>query len=140
MSDEFGEHLTRDQRSFLHTESLQILQIHRSMLAPLLFSSAHSFSIGTGMAEATFCAQLHIFVLILMFVFGSLSWWKIQTRPSIRFLAEAVRFSLFLTRCPGPPAKTKAHSIKDPVFNRRHVVHFILFAPNTSSGLESGPF
>jgi len=101
MSDEFGEHLTRDQRSFLHTESLQILQIHRSMLAPLLFSSAHSFSIGfrsgygTVMAKATFCAQLHIFVLILMFVFGSLSWWKIQTRPSIRIVAEAVRFIYF---------------------------------------------
>ncbi len=26
MPDEFGEHLTRDQRSFLHPESLQILQ------------------------------------------------------------------------------------------------------------------
>jgi len=43
MPDEFGEHLTRDQRLVLHTESLQI---HRSMLALLLFSSAHSFSIG----------------------------------------------------------------------------------------------
>jgi len=29
MPDEFGEHLTRDQRPFLHTESLQILQIHK---------------------------------------------------------------------------------------------------------------
>jgi len=43
MPDEFGEHLTRDQRPFLHTESLQILQI-RSMLALLLLSSAHSFT------------------------------------------------------------------------------------------------
>ncbi|CAM4636246.1 unnamed protein product [Leuciscus chuanchicus] len=42
MPDEFGEHLTRDQRSFLHTESLQILQIPRSMLVLLLFSSLHS--------------------------------------------------------------------------------------------------
>jgi len=32
MPDDFGEHLTRDQRPFLHTESLQIFQIHRSML------------------------------------------------------------------------------------------------------------
>jgi len=60
MPDEFGEHLTRDQRPFLYTESFQILQITRSMLALLLF---HSFSIGfrsgTGMAiaDAWFCAQ-----------------------------------------------------------------------------------
>ncbi len=34
------------QRSFLHPESLQTLQIHSSMLVLLLFSSSHSFSIG----------------------------------------------------------------------------------------------
>jgi len=72
--------LTGDQRPFLHTESLQILQIPRSMmLVLLLFSSDHSFSIGlrsgTGMAiaDAWFCAQWAIFALILMFVFGPLS-------------------------------------------------------------------
>jgi len=45
MPDEFGQHLTRDQRSFLHTEPLQIL----------LSSSAHSSGQGTGtvIAEAT---------------------------------------------------------------------------------------
>ncbi|KAG1929928.1 si:dkey-52l18.4 [Pimephales promelas] len=42
MPDEFGEHLTRDQRPFLHTDSLQILQIPRSMLVLHLFSSLHS--------------------------------------------------------------------------------------------------
>jgi len=116
MPDEFGEHLTREQRPFLHTE---YLQIPRSMLALLLFSSSHSFSIGsrigcTGMADAWFCAQWPIFVLILMFVFGSMSW-KIQTWPVIRFVAQAVRFRLFIcwyliesmmpcvrTRYPGP--------------------------------------
>ncbi len=46
MPEEFGEHLIRDQRPFLHTESLQILQIHSSMTVLLLFSSPHSFSIG----------------------------------------------------------------------------------------------
>jgi len=80
--------------SFLH------IQIPRSMLA-LLFSPLHSFSIGfrfgTGMAIADvwFCAQWPIFVLILIFVFGSLSCWKIQTWPFIRFLAQAVRFRFF---------------------------------------------
>ncbi len=42
MPDEVRENLTRDQIPFLHPESLQILQIPRSMLV-LLFSSPHSF-------------------------------------------------------------------------------------------------
>ncbi len=46
MPDEVREHLTRDQRPFLHPESLQILQIHGSMTVLLLFSSPHSFSTG----------------------------------------------------------------------------------------------
>ncbi len=46
MPEEFGEHLIRDQRPFLHPESLQILQIHSSMTVLLLFSSPHSFSTG----------------------------------------------------------------------------------------------
>ncbi len=46
MSDEVREHLTRDQRPFLHPESLQILQIHSSMTVLLLFSSPHSFTTG----------------------------------------------------------------------------------------------
>ncbi len=39
MPEEVREHLTRDQRSFLHPESLQILQIHRSMTVLLQFIS-----------------------------------------------------------------------------------------------------
>ncbi len=46
MPDEVIEHLTRDQRPFLHPESLQILQIHGSMTVLLLFRSPHSFSTG----------------------------------------------------------------------------------------------
>ncbi len=46
MPDEVREHLTRDQRTFLHPESLQILQIPSSMTVLLLFSSPHLFSIG----------------------------------------------------------------------------------------------
>ncbi len=46
MPDEVREHLTRDQRPFLHPESLQILQIHSFMTMLLLFSSPHSFSTG----------------------------------------------------------------------------------------------
>ncbi len=46
MPDEAREHLTRDQRPFLHPESLQILQITSSMTVLLLFSSPHSCSTG----------------------------------------------------------------------------------------------
>jgi len=48
------------------------------------------FMSGTGMAiaDAWFCAQRPI--LVLMFVFGSLSCWMIQTWPVIRFLVEVV--------------------------------------------------
>ncbi len=96
MPDEVREHLTRDQRPFLHPESLQILQIPRSMTVLLLFSSPHSFSTGqrTGMAiaEAWFCVQWPIFVLFLRFVFGLLYGWKIQTWPIIRFRTESFTY------------------------------------------------
>jgi len=94
---EFGEHLTGDQRPFLHTESPQI-----HVGASSLQFSPHSFSIGfrsgtgTAIADAWFCAQWSTFVLILMLVFWSLSCWKIQTWPFMRFLAEVVRFRFFL--------------------------------------------
>ncbi len=46
MPDEVREYMTRDQRPFLHTEYLQILQIASCMMELLLFSSPHSFSTG----------------------------------------------------------------------------------------------
>ncbi len=93
MPDDVREHLTRDQRPFLHPESLQILQIHSFMLVLLLFSSPHSFSTGfrsedwNGHSKAWFCAQWPIFVLLLRFGFGLLYGLKIQTWPIIRFLS-----------------------------------------------------
>ncbi len=44
--DEVTKHLTRDQRPFLHPESLQTLYIHSSMTVLLLFRSLHSSSTG----------------------------------------------------------------------------------------------
>ncbi len=98
MPDEVREHLTRDQRPFLHPESLQILQIHSSMTVLLLFSSPQSSGQRTGMAiaEAWFCAQWPIFVLFLKVVFGLLYVWKIQTWPIIRFLTESVTYWFFI--------------------------------------------
>src|SRR4029434_9531065 len=59
--------------------------------------------------------------------FGSLSCWKVQPRPILSFLAEAVRFSFkicwyfkesmipcILTRCPGPLDEKQPHNITDP--------------------------
>ncbi len=123
MPEEFGEHLIRDQRPFLHIESLQILQNHSSMLV-LLFSSPQSFSsyritpdpsdsqlhVSTSLQFTSLvfyrfrsedwdshgkifilCSVTH-FCVYFDVCFGLLSWWKIQTRPIIRFLTEAVRF------------------------------------------------
>ncbi len=46
MPDEVREHQTRDQRPFLHPESLQTLYIPSSRTVLLLFSSLHSCSTG----------------------------------------------------------------------------------------------
>jgi len=57
MPDEFGEHLTRDQRPFLCTDSLQILQIPRSMMVLLLFSSAtHVQGLGRPFQKLVLCS------------------------------------------------------------------------------------
>ncbi len=126
MPEEFGEHLIRDQRPFLHPESLQILQIHSS------FSSLHSFSVGfrsedwDGHGRSFILCSVTHFCVDFDVCFGLLSWWKIQPRPIIRFLTEEVRFRFFIcwylieymkpciwTRYPGPPAEKQAHNIKD---------------------------
>ncbi len=92
MPDEVRDHLTRDQRPFLHPESLQILQTPSFMTVLLVFSSPTHVLQGSGprtvmaIAEAWFCTQWLIFVLFLRFVFGLLYGWKIQSWPIIRFL------------------------------------------------------
>ncbi len=106
---------------FLHTESLQILQIHSSMLVLLLFSSPHSFSKGFRSEDShgkifILCSVTH-FCVYFDVCFGLLSWWKIQTWPIIRFLTEAVRFWFFICWYlieSGPLAEKQAHNIKDP--------------------------
>ncbi len=69
MPDEVREHLTRDQRPFLHPESLQILQIHSSITVLLLSVHLTHFLQGSGqrtgmaIAEAWFCTQWPICVI-----------------------------------------------------------------------------
>ncbi len=87
MPYEVREHLTRDQRPFLHPESLQTRQIHSSVMVLLLFSSPLSFSIGfRSLCKLGFVHSDPFFCVVLRFVFGLLYGWKIQTRPIIRFL------------------------------------------------------
>ncbi len=146
MPDEVREHLTRDQRPFLHPESLQILQIHSSMMVLLLFSSSLIFCRVQvrGLewpAEAWFCAQWPIFVLFLRFVFGLLSGWKIQTWPIIRFLTESVTFWFFYllvfdrihdAMCLNKMSRTSSRNI-GPQHQKYssifHCTHGVLFIP-----------
>jgi len=71
MPDEFGEHLTGDRSPFLHTEHLQI---PRSMLALLLFSSVLIFYRvqardwdGYG-RSFIFCSETHFCFLSLFWI------------------------------------------------------------------------
>ncbi len=83
MPDEVKEHLTRDQRPFLHPESLQILQIHSPMTVLLLFSSPHSFSTGfrledwNGQQKLVFC-----FWIIVWLEDPNMAHYKISNRVS----------------------------------------------------------
>ncbi len=143
---------------FLHTESLQILQIHSSMTVLLLFSSPHSFSLGFRSEDRDshgkrliLCSVTH-FCVYFDVCFGLLSCWKIKTWPIIRFLTEAVRFRFFIcwyliesmmpciwTRCPGPPAEKQAHNIKDAaVYLTVDMGYFLsLFVLNSSGGVAA---
>ncbi len=131
--EEFGEHLTRDQRPFSSYRISPDLQIHSSMTVLLLFSSPHSFSVGFRSEDRDsngkrfiLCSVTH-FCVYFDVCFGLLSWWKIQTWPIIRFLTKSVRFrfcicwylkesmmSCIWTRSSGPLAEKQAHNIKDP--------------------------
>ncbi len=126
MPEEFGEHLTRDQRPF---SSYRISpdpsdsQLHDGA-SSLQFTSLRDRDRNGKIF--ILCSVTH-FCVYFDVCFGLLSWWKIQTWPIIRFLTEAVRFWFFIcwyliesmmpciwTRCSGPLAEKQAHNIKDP--------------------------
>ncbi len=144
MPDEVREHLTRDQRPFLHPESLQILQIPSSMLVlsfrPTHFLQGSGQRTGMAIAEAWFFAQWPIFVLFLRFMSGLLYGWKIQIWPIIRFITESVTYRFFyllvLNRihdamCLNKMSRTSSRNISPQykknisIFNRTHGVLFI---------------
>ncbi len=96
-----GEHLIRDQRPFLHTESLQILQIHSSMLVLILFSSPHSFSVGFRSEDRDSNGKIFILCSVTHFCvyfdvcFGLLSWWKIQTTAHYKISNRGSQILIF---------------------------------------------
>ncbi len=89
--DEVREHLTRDQRPFLHP-----CWCFFSSVRLTHFLQGSGQRTGLVIAEAWFCAQWPLFVLFLRFVFGLFSGWKIQTWPIIRFLTESVTYWFFI--------------------------------------------
>ncbi len=132
MPEEFGEHLTRDQIPFCSYRISPDPSDSQLHVSSLLFSSPHSF-LGFRSEDRDSHGKIFILCSVTHFCvyfdvcFGLLSWWKIQTRPIIRFLTEAVRFWFFIcwyliesmmpciwTRCSGPLAEKQAHNIKDP--------------------------
>ncbi len=91
MPDEVREHLTRDQRPFLHPESLQILQIHSSMTVLLLFSSPHSFStgfrsedwkLGFVLSDPFLCCFWGLCWIIVWLEYPNMAHYKISNRVS----------------------------------------------------------
>ncbi len=104
MPDDVREHLTRDQKPFLHPESLQTVQIPCSMLVLLLFSSPHSFYTGFRSEDwkdhsrslvlcsvTHFCVVFEVCVWIIVRLKDSnMAHYKISTRVSHFFFFLSV--------------------------------------------------
>ncbi len=101
MPEEFGEHLTSDQRPFFSyriSPDPSDSQLHDGA-SSLQFT--HSFSVGfrsedrdSNGKRLILCSVTH-FCVYFDVCFGLLSCWKIKTWPIITFLTEAVRFRFF---------------------------------------------
>ncbi len=93
MPEEFGEHLIRDQRPFLHPESPDpsdsqlYVGTSSPQFTPLLFCRVQVRALGQPWQKIHFVLSDPFLCL-----FGLLSWWKIQTWLITRFVTEAVRF------------------------------------------------
>ncbi len=120
MSEEFGEHLTRDQRPF----SSSRISPDPSDSQLLLFSSPHSFSTGfrsedwNGQSRSLvlcpvthFCVVFEVCVwIIVQLEDPNMAHYKISNRVShllIFYLLVFDRISdaMCLNQCPGPPAE-----------------------------------
>ncbi len=153
MPEEFGEHLR--ETIFWISSDPSDSQLHVSA-SSLQFTSLIFYRVQVRGQDShgkrlILCSVTH-FCVYFDVCFGLLSWWKIQTRPIIRFLTEAVRFWFFIcwyliesmmpciwTRCSGPPAEKQAHNIKDPaVYLTVDMGYFLsLFVLNSSGGFAA---
>ncbi len=118
MSEEFGEHLIRDQRPFLHTESLQILQIHSSMTVLLQRTETAMVKIHF-VLSGPFLFIWCLFWIVVLVEDPNTAHYKISNRGSQVFdfyllVFDRIHDAMHLTRCSGPPAEKQAHNIKDP--------------------------
>ncbi len=141
------EHLTRDQRPFLHPESLQILQIHSSMLVLLLFSSPHSCSTGFRSEDwdghsrsLVLCSVTHFCVVFEVFVWiivqlddPNMAHYKISNRVSHLFILYLLVFDrIHDVMCLNKMSRTSSrnigpqHQIYCHIF---HCTHGVLFIP-----------
>ncbi len=153
MPDEVREHLTRDQRPFLHPESLQILQIHSSMTV-LLFSSPHSFSTGFRSEDwndhsrslvlcpvTYFCVVFEVCVWIIVRLEDpNMAHYKISNRVSHLLIFYLLVFDkIYDAMCLNKMSRTSSRNIGpqhkkySSTFHCTHGVHFLsLCASNPS--------
>ncbi len=147
MPDEVREHLTRDQRPFLHTESLQILQIPSSMLVLLLFSSPHSCSIGFRSEDwnghsrnlvlcsvTHFCVVFEVCVwIIVRLEYPNMAHYKISNRVSHFLIFYLLVFDrIHDAMCLNKMSRTSSRNI-GPQHQKYssifHCTHGVLFIP-----------
>ncbi len=154
MPDEVREHLTRDQRPFLHPESLQIFRFTAS---PLQFTSLIFYRVqirGQGwpeqklafvLSDPFLCWFWGLCFEVCVRIWGlCLYVWKIQTWPIIRFLTESVTYwfcnllvfeihdAMHLNKMSRTSSRYKGpqHQKYSSIFNCTHGVLFI--SPNPS--------
>ncbi len=147
MPDEVREHLTRDQRPFLHPESLQILQIHSFMTVLLLFSSPHSSSTGfrsedwNGHSRSLvlcsvthFCVVFEVCVWIIVWLEDpNMAHYKISNRVSHLLIFYLLVFgSIHDAMCLNKMSRTSSRNI-GPQHQKYssifHCTHGVLFIP-----------
>ncbi len=156
MPDEVREHLARDQRPFLHPESLQILQIHSSMTVLLLFSSPHSFSTGfrsedwNGHSRSLvlctvthFCVVFEVCVWIIVRLEDpNMAHFKISNRVSHLLIFYLLVFDrIHDAMCLNKMSKTSSRNIglqHQKYSSIFHCTHGVLFIPVFTSDGNNG--
>ncbi len=147
MPDEVREHLTRDQRPFLHPESLQTLQIHSSMTVLPLFRSPHSSSTGFRSEDwkghsrsLVLCSVTHFCVVFEVCIWiivrledPNMAHYKSSNRVShllIFYLLvfDRIHDAMYLNKMSRTSSRNIPHNVKkySSIF---HCTHGVLFIP-----------